>query len=503
MSDKTGIERLRELKNTRMVSAVRVGTVPCRPVDDEEIDSIADQIEREHAEELAAAKRDLTDETREVVERLREVSHDDILRSANPEHEIVNELCKAFGVERNLTYTGTLDAMSNRVIELIEHGGRQDVDAATLLELADKLEAVRKDQCNRWLYSGDKESLGATAALFMVPERIREAIEGAHKPILPASEACMASVEAHARQCERDKAADWVEQQGGLAVVDDYPKMDGFVARLATDLGVSDDVGCGDDLRDAVMDVISEYRETLVKIGCKLGYENGDLPVLPELLLGELDKRLMPPDMEWMRFGDGKRVEFGDSWLDGLGDPHVLHAVEFRDREAAEMGARVIMRGRTYSNDDSIEYNLWPGERVKRPEPEVRGSDGLPIVEGDTVYLDDEHAGMAGGSGGEFALLGIDQGSDLTVSRIADGKVRLVEYCALCPASWLTHTPPDSQERIEDDATRDPTTYCNDVLGWDAHKVVRYSDDAAQIEAMVFDLLRRQRELDAKTMGGE
>lgn len=251
---------------------------------------------------------------------------------------------------------------------------------------------------------------------------------------------------------KRDAAADWVEMQGGLDEVKHHYAF--VVEQMASRLGV-----------ERVED--EPEHVTVGKI------------------IDELDKRLMPPDMEWMRFGDGKRVEFGDSWLDGVGDPHVLHAVEFRDREAAEMGARVIMRGRTYSNDDSIEYNLWPGARVKRPEPEVRGSDGLPIKAGETVYH-------------------FFSGNKYTVKCIV-GKDLFFEECpsGLCDPSAYTHTQPETQQRIDDDATRDPTTYCNDVLGWDAHNVVRYSDDAAQIEAMVFDLLRRQRELDAKTTGGE
>ena len=94
--------------------------------------SIADQIEREHAEELAAAKRGLTDEARVAVERLRAVSHDEVLKSANPDFDIVNELCAAVGVSRLRTYTGTLDALGERIAELIEHGGKQDADVEWL-----------------------------------------------------------------------------------------------------------------------------------------------------------------------------------------------------------------------------------------------------------------------------------------------------------------------------------------------------------------------------------
>ena len=94
--------------------------------------SIADQIEREHVDELAAAKRGLTGEARVAVERLRAVSHDEVLKSANPDFDIVNELCAAVGVSRLRTYTGTLDALGERIAELIEHGGKQDADVEWL-----------------------------------------------------------------------------------------------------------------------------------------------------------------------------------------------------------------------------------------------------------------------------------------------------------------------------------------------------------------------------------
>lgn len=75
----TGIERLREAAETvcsRTVSKVAGGVVDVgrgRWMSGEELTDIAGRIEREHAEELAAAKRDMTDEAREAVERLRAI----------------------------------------------------------------------------------------------------------------------------------------------------------------------------------------------------------------------------------------------------------------------------------------------------------------------------------------------------------------------------------------------------------------------------------------------
>lgn len=184
---------------------------------------LADQIEREHAEELAAAKRDLTDEAREAVERLRAVSHDEILRSANPEHEIVDELCKAVGVVRQPTYTGTFDAISDRLIELIEHGGKRDVDVAALRELADDMDkrahgAYGKTFVNASMYAGLMHGLS---------KRIRKAVEGATVPDAEseAERACAALLE-------------WRDQVAGMLGID-----------------------CGsmaDEVQDAIMDELDE-----------------------------------------------------------------------------------------------------------------------------------------------------------------------------------------------------------------------------------------------------
>ncbi|WP_101723087.1 hypothetical protein [Eggerthella timonensis] len=216
-----------------------------------------------------------------------------------------------------------------------------------------------------------------------------------------------------------------------------------------------------------------------------LGIDAGSMAdEVQDAIMAELDKRLMPPGMEWMRFGDGERVEFGDAWLDGVGDPHVLHAVEFLDEKAALMGARVIMRGRTYSNDDSIEYNLWPGERVKRPEPEVLGADGLPIKVGDTVYTP---------AGTKMTV------RNITGDMVSAGIPTSDRAHAHMLARFLTHTTPDTNERIDKDASMPPRRYYADKIGHD----VGLKDDEEVFAAVALDLLRRQRELDAKTMGGD
>lgn len=164
--------------------------------------------------------------------------------------------------------------------------------------------------------------------------------------------------------------------------------------------------------------------------------------------------------------------------------------------------------------EDETSPKLWDvqfgakSERVKRPAPEALGADGKPIVEGETVWLDEAHSRCAGSCGFEdgnkYSLCGIERQEMLTVEDAhieVDGReyVRVCTCGAWCHASWLTHTPPETQERIDDDATLSPREYYNAHIGHD----VGLKDDEEVAVAMVHDLLRRQRELDKRTGGAE
>lgn len=413
--DTSGIERLRKL--SRDVSPMPMWVcLRCGNEGDlggyvnatvrEVLNDLADQIERERAEELAAAKRDLTDEARAVVERLRAVSHDEILQSANPEHEIVNELCKAVGVERDRTYTGTLDAMSNRIADLIEHGGKQDVDVAALLELADKTEKWEKDGYDP--YWGQMQNAA---------ERIRKAVEGATVP----------DAESEAERA-LDALLEWRDQVAGL---------------LGIDVG-----SMADEVQDAIMD--------------------------------ELDKRLMPPGMEWPRWEDGKPLCEDDA-------PDGVTVVS------------LYLDGSGYGLVDAI-LNHQAGERVKivkRPEPEVLGADGEPIKVGDTVWdstsPNDSASSTVWRHGGPLKVL---RRNDVRAGFVICENDQGIPLD--CLAADLTHAAPDTQERIDEDASVPPRRYYADKIGHD----VGLKDDEEVFIAVALDLLRRQRELDAKTMGG-
>lgn len=147
----------------------------------------------------------------------------------------------------------------------------------------------------------------------------------------------------------------------------------------------------------------------------ELGHRVGDLATEN----AELRRRAMPDGMEWPRYESGEPVRIGH---DGV-----------RVVELFEDEYRLWGEGEPVS-EEPIATGLY-GQRVKRPA--VLAADGEPLEVGQTVWLAD--------------------GSEWLVEE-------LVEYGALCfdgdrrrtlDPSQLTHTkpePPDSWERIEEDA---------------------------------------------------
>lgn len=140
-----------------------------------------------------------------------------------------------------------------------------------------------------------------------------------------------------------------------------------------------------------------------------------------------------------------------------------------------QMEGRADVPARTGFDDGVL------AELDKRPEPEAIGADGLPIKIGDTVYLES--------FGRPSAVVGFD-GAYL---KDADG--------GYLRAACATHTPPDTQEQIDEDALMDAGKY---VAGHPEAAGLREPPGSLSAkQAMMADLLRRQRELDARTMGGE
>lgn len=143
---------------------------------------------------------------------------------------------------------------------------------------------------------------------------------------------------------------------------------------------------------------------------------------------------------------DGVEIKIGDTVYEGDGtEPlKVVHIFKNGDIEAhSDVGL--------CSKLDSTNYTH------ERPVPDA---DGVPIREGDTVYVAEEYRGRcdhAGydGEGMFFGLAGYKSGQPITVLAMEDGdgysQVYLKGVNFNCPSFALTHRPPDSLEKLRDD----------------------------------------------------
>ena len=170
------------------------------------------------------------------------------------------------------------------------------------------------------------------------------------------------------------------------------------------------------------------------------------------------------------RYDDGEPVQIGDKVL-CYGDVHTV------ERCAVELyGGGCLL----------LQYIDSPEERVKRPAPEVLGADGLPIKVGETVW---------NAIGEEFSV------TSVTTNTKGETVVWLGD-CGPWNPAHLTHTPPDTQERIDEDAEK---FYCDYFSGHSACETCpasagELSKKSCQ-QQQILDLLRRQREYDKRTGG--
>lgn len=184
----------------------------------------------------------------------------------------------------------------------------------------------------------------------------------------------------------------------------------------------------------------------------------------------EMDKRLMPPDYEWPRFEDGELVRFGDM-------------VELNSRVARVCGVFISKHGFVLwgeSGEDTgadMRFDYPGGPRVKRPEPDPIGADGLPLKIGDKVFY-------------------IDNGEELTVTEYKNPWVRAIAQDETVNGYWpdsLTHTKPepaDSWERLEEDAENLRQTI--------AEKFGDYIFDGSgndSVQTRLIDIVRRAKAL--------
>ena len=188
----------------------------------------------------------------------------------------------------------------------------------------------------------------------------------------------------------------------------------------------------------------SNFRHLLADVAERLGFTRYGDDYEPEDLLDALDRRLMPDGCEWPRYESGEPVRIGGAIADELGHAHEVASVEvFDDAEALHW------------DPSEPEEFVWlvHGESAKRPA--VLAADGKPLEGGQTVYLNRDSGNM-------------EEGKRLLVTSVSSDVVEATTGTNISgqthpfKPSELTHTnpePPDSWERIEEDAKKDRCSY--------------------------------------------
>lgn len=182
----------------------------------------------------------------------------------------------------------------------------------------------------------------------------------------------------------------------------------------------------------------------------------------------DIERRIL--DM-WPKFEDGSYVQLGDKAVANSGrnegKEFTVGQVYFENEHDKLLG----------SVPDGCYWNYKAADPyVKRPAPKVLDAGGVEIKVGDTVWHEDGSEWLVE----EMNRYGV---------RCFDGDKRRT-FNAKC----LTHTRPDSWERLEEDATMSPWSYC------DKYRVV-VGKSISTTEAFALDLIRRAKALAEKEAG--
>lgn len=266
-----------------------------------------------------------------------------------------------------------------------------------------------------------------------------------------------------------------------------------------------------------------------------------DLRNCLKAIADEIEKYYIPRP----RFDDGEAVETIQGWLDRWYLPRPV----FEDGEPVNVNTIEDMLCYQVADDgewtatfaDGTQLEGKAGELLKLPEPEVLDADGVPIKVGDTVWV--IHSGyehhitrvengkvygsdwqsvelgepiepdclththpyytadnvrivpgmkVYGGDGRAWVVDGIDQ--KYLAHPISGHNADRPRSRRELKPEWLTTKEPDTQVKIDADATMPPRDYYAKHIGHD----VRLKDNEEIFCAVIADLLRRQRELDGR-----
>ena len=177
--------------------------------------------------------------------------------------------------------------------------------------------------------------------------------------------------------------------------------------------GLKEEFGCVSQRYDAIMDIALFY------IADELDELQAKVDDLRKQVPSERERQIL--DM-WPRFEDGEPVMLGDKYEDNEG------------HECFASGVHLDIDGPSLVDSEGFHDLYRKGKRVKRPVQSVLDADGVEIKVGDTVWHEDGSEQLVE----EMNRYGV---------RCFDGDKRRT-----FDPKYLTHTRPDSWERLEEDA---------------------------------------------------
>ena len=247
-------------------------------------------------------------------------------------------------------------------------------------------------------------------------------------------------------------------------------------------------------------DEIRVMRDAIAETCARLGVEGtGSTVDDAQVIWREISRRLMPEGLSWPVFEDGEPVRPVDRLLDKGGD--WFEAVSFiftcdwwgiRGYQTEGFGD---LNDETRRKLGGMAY----GSCVKRPAPKVLDADGVEIYKGRIAY---------GTRGRKYRVTELCEyePSIVHAQAIDDGELG-DEFIAAntglnsyqLDASKLTHERPESWERLEEDAGKDPCDY----FGFDGEETCGKCPASGKNceQTMARDLVRRARALAERERG--
>lgn len=273
-----------------------------------------------------------------------------------------------------------------------------------------------------------------------------------------------------------DMTASELLREAAIRETDEYgnitPHVKMFSALAGEDAAMTDYVDRGGLMRQLAdkidAEIVKAYSEKLDTCAMRWAKANG----WPDFREGEdfgawlercTYKKPVDDCNEPVQFGDDIELHYSDGGV----DKGLFQEVAINKGPVSILSFVGVSHARDYRYDSECDV-------LKRPAPEVLGADGLPIKVGDAMWS------LSGAGPLTVTSLHTDDptpdGGDSPWADLDDDGLYSWIY-----AGSLTHTPPDTLERLRDDIAEWRADCANPGSGWDA-KTAEWAD---RIDAII------------------